>query len=126
MVELKKEKAYNLREIITEVSIAIQRNGVDNLLSEEEMDFCIFTKEYVDVLSEGLVCYIDDYPDINELDEEEYSDFVKTNNLYNVYSGEQFEDVIGNVLSQKGAESTINDFVLALNYYRENDDFLDL
>lgn len=123
MVELRKEKAYHLREIITAVSTAIQRNGVDKLLSDEEMDFCIFAKEYVDVLSAELVCYIDDYPDINDFDEEEYSDFVKDNNLYNVYSGEQFEDVIGNVLSQKGAESTLNDFVLALNHYRENDDF---
>lgn len=125
MVELRKEKAYNLKEIIMAVSTAIQINGVDKLLSQEEMDFCIFAKEYVDVLSEELICYIDDYPDINDFDEEEYSDFVKNNNLYNVYSGEQFEDVIGNVLSQKGVESTLNDFVLALNYYRDNDDFLD-
>ena len=89
------------------------------------MDFCIFTKGYVDVLSEELVCYVDDYPDINEFDEEIYSNYVKNNNLHNVYSGEQFEDVIGNVLSQKGAESTLDDFVIALNHHREKDDFLD-
>ena len=125
MIELKKEKAYKLREIITIVSIAIQKNGVDKLLPDEEMDFCIFTKGYVDVLSEELVCYVDDYPDINEFDEEIYSNYVKNNNLHNVYSGEQFEDVIGNVLSQKGAESTLDDFVIALNHHREKDDFLD-
>ena len=45
------------------------------------MDFCIYAKEGVDVLSEGVVCYIDDYPEVNDNDEEEDSDFVKERNL---------------------------------------------
>ena len=40
-------------------------------------------------------------------------------------SGEQFEDVIGSMLSQKINAST-EDFILGINYYREHDDFLDL
>ena len=40
------------------------------------------------------------------------------------YSGEQFEDVISNTLNQK-FDATIEEFIFALNYYRDNDNFAD-
>lgn len=82
-------------------------------------------KEDIDDLLEETICYVDDYPEINDDDEEEYSVFVKNNNLCNVCSGDILEDVLGNVLYQKGVGSTITDYVAALNYYLENDNFMD-
>ncbi|WP_458773120.1 DUF7716 domain-containing protein [Aeromonas veronii] len=41
------------------------------------------------------------------------------------YYGEQFIDVINNVISQIN-EPQVSAFVEALNYYMDNDDFLDI
>ena len=123
MNALKKQVEYRLSDVITFFKNMIIENGVDNLL--DDIDFCIYTMDYVDVASGDMICYLDDYPDIDDDDKEIYTDFVTERKLVMFYSGEQFEDVIGNMLSQK-MDSAIEDFISGINYYREHDDFLDI
>lgn len=123
MNALKKQVEYRLSDVITFFKNMIIENGVDNLL--DDIDFCIYTMDYVDVASGDTICYLDDYPDIDDDDKEIYTDFVTERKLVLFYSGEQFEDVIGNMLSQK-MDSAIEDFISGINYYREHDDFLDI
>ena len=122
MNALKKQVEYRLSDVITFFKNMIIENGVDNLL--DDIDFCIYTMDFVDVASGNTICYLDDYPDIDDDDNEIYTDFVTERKLVMFYSGEQFEDVIGNMLSQK-MDSAIEDFISGINYYREHDDFLD-
>ncbi|WP_064965772.1 DUF7716 domain-containing protein, partial [Tenacibaculum ovolyticum] len=70
----------------------------------------------------NCTCYLESYPIIS--DEEVYPDFVVEKSLELLYYGRQFEDVIMNVLHQK-SEASIDEFILGLNYYTENDTFLD-
>ncbi len=123
MNALKKQVEYRLSDVITFFKNMIIENGVDNLL--DDIDFCIYTMDYVDVASGDTICYLDDYPDVDDDDKEIYTDFVTERKLVLFYSGEQFEDVIGHMLSQK-MDSAIEDFISAINYYREHDDFLDI
>ncbi len=123
MNALKKQKEYKLCDVIKIFSKMIIENGADNLL--EDVDFCIYTMDFVETASSDTICYLDDYPDVDDNDEEIYTDFVADKKLVMFYSGEQFEDVISHMLSQK-PDASIEDFISGINYYREHDDFLDI
>lgn len=118
---LEKQVEYKLSDVITIFANMIIKNGIDNLL--DDMDYCIYTTYFVEEASGDTICYLDDYPDVDDNDQEIYTDFIVENNLVMFYSGEQFEDVISNMLSQK-MDASIEEFISAINYYREHDDFI--
>lgn len=120
---LEKQVVYKLSDVITIFRNMIIENGTDNLL--DDMDLCVYTVDFVEKASSDMICYLDDYPDVDDNDQEIYTDFITENNLIMFYSGEQFEDVISNTLSQK-LDATIEEFIFALNHYRDNDDFADI
>jgi hypothetical protein len=88
----------------------------------EDDNFCIYgsdgelygDKEYL----------VSGYPQVDENDNEVYPQDAASRGLSYIYSGEQFADVILSVIEQKPSASN-QDFIDALNYYLENDDFLD-
>jgi uncharacterized protein (DUF433 family) len=92
--------------------------------SERDDNFCLYGDLDEDLQSNKSY-YIDNYPDVDENGKEIYPFLVLKKKLYYLYSGEQFADVIDSVLDQKPS-ATINDFIKALNYYSEYDDFLDI
>ncbi|EJY8377642.1 hypothetical protein OHJ56_004324, partial [Cronobacter sakazakii] len=51
-------------------------------------------------------------------------EIVTNKKLHYLYSGEQFADAIASVVEKKPS-ATLDDFVKALNFYSENDNFLD-
>lgn len=120
---LEKQIAYKLSDVIMIYRNVIIENGIDNLL--QDMDVCVYSIDFVEEASSDTICYLDDYPDVDDNDHEIYTDFITENNLVMFYLGEQFEDVISNTLSQK-LDATIDEFIFALNYYRDNDDFADV
>lgn len=120
---LEKQIAYKLSDVIMIFRNVIIENGIDNLL--QDMDLCVYSIDFVEEASSDTICYLDDYPDVDDNDHEIYTDFITENNLVMFYLGEQFEDVISNTLSQK-LDATIDEFIFALNYYRDNDDFADV
>ena len=120
---LEKQIAYKLSDVIMIFRNVIIENGIDNLL--QDMDLCVYSIDFVEEASNDTICYLDDYPDVDDNDHEIYTDFITENNLVLFYLGEQCEDVISNTLSQK-LDATIDEFIFALNYYRDNDDFADV
>jgi hypothetical protein len=114
-----------LKTIKMQTSITI-RQLLDEIMNNAEINenFCVYLKDSDASLSLDLKCYIDLYPTGDENNEDVFSEFVIKNNLELAYYGEQFIDVINNVRHQK-KNAKIEDFVKALNYYSENDTFLD-
>ncbi|CAH3391125.1 MULTISPECIES: DUF7716 domain-containing protein [Enterobacter] len=88
-------------------------------------NFCVYTKEYEAFAKEKLVCYLDNYPVISDDDEELYPDFVVENSLELFFYGEQFIDVLHNISIQREKPS-VEDFISGLNFYLENDNFIEL
>lgn len=88
-------------------------------------DFCLYSEDAEEPLSASLNCYIDDYPTGDEEGEDLFSDFVNNNGLELIYYGGQFIDVIKNVLMQ-AANPNVELIINALNYYMDNDDFIDI
>ena len=119
---LEKHVAYKLSDVITIFKNMILENGIDNFL--DNLDLCVYTIDFVEEAINDTICYMDDYPEVDDNDQEIYTDFVTENKLVMFYSGEQFEDVISNTLNQK-FDATIEEFIFALNYYRDNDNFAD-
>lgn len=119
--KLEKQVEYKLSDVVTIFSNMIIENGIDNLL--DDMDYCIYTTDFVEEASGDMLCYLDDYPDVDDNDQEIYTDFIVENNLVMFYSGEQFEDVISNMLSHK-MDASIEELIAAINYYREHDAFM--
>ena len=87
-------------------------------------DYCLYAEAEIDVITPEVVCYLDEYPEIvNDL--EKYSDFVNDNKLDLLYHGEQFWDVVSLALRQK-KNATVEELTAALNFYIENDNFMDM
>lgn len=109
-------KPYRLQEIIEIVS--------KNIANDEfsDSDYCLYSNE--DIARPEQLCYIDLYPTINDNGEEVYPDFVKDKSLEIFYYGQQFEDVLMSAFNQK-CSASIDDYIDALNYYMENDTFMD-
>lgn len=63
-------------------------------------------------------------PEVTEEDEEIFPEFVVEEGLVFLYSGENFESVIEVVFNQKHQPS-MKEFIDSLNYYRDNDSFLE-
>lgn len=114
MNHLECRKAYSLYDLIFGIM-----NGytLDN--------FCVYTREYESSAKEDLVCYLDNYPVISDDDEEVYPDFVVENSLELFFYGDQFIDVLHNISVQREKPS-VEDFISGLNFYLENDNFIEL
>ena len=89
----------------------------------ENDNFCIYGRE--GELNGDREYFISDYPRIDVNSNEVYPHEVISSGLSYIYSGEQFTDVIISVMEQKTSASN-KDYIDALNYYLDNDDFLDL
>lgn len=114
MNHLEYRKAYSLYDLIFGI---MNRYALDN--------FCVYTKEYESSAKEDLVCYLDNYPVISDDDEEVYPDFVIANSLELFFYGDQFIDVLHNISVQREKPS-VEDFISGLNFYLENDNFIEL
>ena len=87
---------------------------------EKRIELCM-----KDVISLDSKCYIDDYPDINDNDEEIYPEFIADNGLELIYRDKLIQDVVISCLEQKKSVS-LEEIMIAINYYDENDCFLKL
>lgn len=120
--ELPTEKKLKVSDVIkTCLNKIKQDKGID----ECDDNFCIYTEQYTAVLKHDTECYIDRYPDGDENGNDVYPCFVKEKNLSLVYYGEHFLNVIDVALDKK-EDMRVDDILSSLNYYSENDDYLDL
>jgi hypothetical protein len=92
--------------------------------SHQGQSFCVYSKDASGSLTASGECFLEAYPVVDDSDREIFPEFVRKNRLELAFYGEQFEDVIRNVVYQKQSADT-KDFVEALNFYMENDNFMD-
>lgn len=86
--------------------------------------FCVYARKFVSQLSPELEVFIDRYPSEGSKGEDLYPDFVLKNKLQLIYYGEHFVSVLELAVEQRPQIDT-KDAIKGLNYYNENDDFLD-
>jgi len=66
-------------------------------------DLQLYTRKFEEEIHEDLICYLEDYPEITEEDEEVFPEFVIQEGLAFLYSGENFESVISGAFDQKNS-----------------------
>jgi hypothetical protein len=108
---LPRNQYYKLSEIID----CLKATG------EQGDDFCLYGDDQ-EQLDLAASYFIADYPEVNN-DREIYPGSVQEKGLDYLYSGQQFADVVTLLLEQK-PDAVHDDYVKALNYYQENDDFM--
>lgn len=92
---------------------------------DSETSYCIYSSIY-DSKNCNLdtICYLDEYPEITDDDKEIYPAFAANNSLELLFRDELVQDVVLSVLEQKSS-ATKNEILMAIQYYDENDDFMD-
>ncbi len=118
---MEKDDTMRFREPIEfQDIIKIVKENVD-----EGVSYCIYSKiSDSNYLKLDTICYIDDYPEITDEDEEIFSEFAVHNSLDLLFREELVQDVVHNVLRQKAA-ATDEEILKAILYYDDKDDFMD-
>lgn len=95
----------------------------DNI--DKGFSYCIYSKlSDSDDLELDTICYIDDYSEIADDDEEIYSKFVIENELNFFFREELVQDVITNAFYQK-PDVTDQEILEGIIYYNNKDNFMD-
>jgi len=110
---LSKNKFHKIIDVIAYVK---ESDGKDD-------DFCLYGADKNTLEIDGEY-FISDYPDVCS-DKEIYPEEVTNLGLSYLYSGEQFVDVVTLAIDQN-PDASDSLLISALNYYQENDDFLDI
>lgn len=118
---MERKKRLKLSEIITIICTLYKTQGETAVYLDN--GWCIYSAE--EYLTSESICYIDDYPDFDDDDNEIYSEYIINNNMKLKYRDEMIQDVVIACLNQK-IDAKIDEIVRALIYYDEYDNFLAL
>lgn len=119
---IEKYKWYQFTEVL-DILKKLYIDGGDKGLWNNR-GWCLYAKDGK-VILESL-CYVDDYPDIDDdTDEETYSSTVKKNQLEIKSRDEMLQDVVSSALYHK-KNATNEELLKAFHFYNEKDNFLDL
>ena len=130
MVQAEVRKPYKMSSLIEMVTKDYWEVNKDGVNSNHQCpytgiyDLYIYTGQFQDAGFEDLICYLEEPPEVTEEDEEIFPEFVVEEGLVFLYSGENFESVIEVAFNQK-RQPSMKEFIDSLNYYRDNDSFLE-
>ena len=116
---MERKRSLKLSDIITSICTLYKTEGETAVYLNN--GWCVYSSEKE--ITPETICYIDDYPDFDDDDNEIYSDYIVNNNMELIYRDEIIQDVIITCLNQK-SNATIDEIVRALFYYEEDDNFL--
>jgi len=119
---LAKNKEYKFYEIINELRNIYLQERTKKLYQDN--NWCVYSQVVNVELYSG--CYIDEYPEIDDISyEEKLPSFIEENELQLIFRDELLQDVVASALSRK--ENASNDELLeTIHYYNDNDTFLEL
>lgn len=119
---MKKNTKCQFEEVITEIKELYVKYGDQGVQADD--DWCLYTKDKEILLTSE--CYILDYPDIDDdTDEEIFPPEAQESHMDIVYLPELIQDAITAALYQKPS-ATNNELLDAVNYYLQNDSFMQL
>lgn len=120
---LEKRVKYKFNKVVEETKRIYLEQGVQALYQDE--DWCVYVRE-ADINPDlDTECYIDEYPEVTDDDEEIYPEFIVENDYELVYTGEMLQDVIVSALSRK-KNATNEELMETIDYYDEHDTFLEI
>ncbi len=118
---IEKHKSYKFVEVLVILRDLYFKSGEKALWNNN--GWCLYSNMVE--INLNSICYIDDYPDINdETNEEIYPIYTVENNLEFIYSDELLQDVIVSALHCK-IEATNEDLLKAVDYYCRHDCFIE-
>lgn len=116
---MERNKSIKLSDIINSIRKLYKSDGETAVYLDN--GWCVYSSEK-EITSESI-CYVDDYPDFDDDDNEIYSDYIVNNNLSLIFRDEILQDVIIACMNQKN-NVTIDEIMEAIFYYEKYDNFL--
>ena len=110
---------WSLRDVIKEICKQYKDHNPEAVYLDD--DWCLYAKD--DNLTLDSPCFIDQYPTIDDKDNEIYPPFISENNLQFMFMDSLLQDVIMNCLDQDSAV-TPEKILEAITYYSKHDTFL--
>ncbi len=89
----------------------------------DDESYCIYGSDGLNSPDINSICYVGDYPDFDDDDEEIFPDYVREKGLQLLFRDELIQDVFINLRSQSFS-GDVSVFMDAINYYNENDNFM--
>lgn len=119
---LEKNREYKFYEVINELKEKYLEIGEKELYKDN--NWCVYAND--DDIYLNSNCYIDEYPEIDDdTYEEKLPLFISQRELKLVFRDELLQDVVVSALKRK--ENASNEELMeAVNYYDNNDSFLEL
>ena len=119
---LEKNREYKFYEVINELREKYIKIGEKELYKDN--NWCVYANDDEVYLNSN--CYIDKYPEIDDdTYEEKVPEFILKKELGLVFRDELLQDVVVSTLKRK--ENASNEELMeAVNYYDDNDTFLEL
>lgn len=116
-----KNKTWILSDFIKFVQAKKDRSTNYN----PDYNYDIYTPDDNSRLSEETIIYVGETVQVDDNDNETFPDIVNQMNYWFEYSCSNFQDVI-DLATEQNPSVSVSKIVECLNYYSENDDFLDL
>ena len=113
------DRIMSFKELVDELSNTYSENG--ELIDDE---WAVFYKD-TDDIKEDTICCIADIVEVSDDYEEIYPDFAVRNEMDTYINGELLNDVLSSYLSAD-RNASASDLIYAINYYLENDCFIEL
>lgn len=112
---------WQMRDVLKEICRQYKDRNPETVYLDD--DWCLYAKD--DSLTLDSLCFIDQYPTIDDNDREIYPPFVSENDLHFMFMGSLLQDVIMNCLDQDSAV-TPEEILEAITYYNQHDTFMPL
>lgn len=120
---LKQKVKYQFCKVIDQLKKIYFEQGEQALY--QDGNWCVYVLEEDIFPKLDTECYIDEYPEVTDDDEEIYPSFIIDSGYELVYTGEMLQDVIVSALNRKKNASN-EELLAAIDYYDEYDTFMEI
>lgn len=121
---LERGREYSFEAVVDELRRIYTEQGARAL--EADSGWCVYVRESdIDQIDLDTLCYIDEYPDITDDDEEILPEFIIKKECEFAYRDEMLQDVVIAALGRK-ADITNEELMEAIDYYDYYDTFMEV
>lgn len=121
---LERGREYPFEAVVDELKRIYTEQGTQALYDDN--NWCVYVREDdIDQIDLDTLCYIDEYPDITDGDDEILPEFILEKDCELAYRDEMLQDIVVSALDRK-ASITNEELMEAIDYYDNYDTFMEV
>lgn len=121
---LERGREYPFEAVVDELKRIYTEQGTQAMYDDN--NWCVYVREDdIDQIDLDTLCYIDEYPDITDDDDEILPEFILEKDCELAYRDEMLQDIVISALDRK-ADITNEELMEAIDYYDNYDTFMEV